>query len=75
MIGGKPRSAAAYFERLDPISGEVASTAAAASQQDALAAAFPAWSERGPYERRALLIKAAGVLESKAGDFVAGSRH
>jgi acyl-CoA reductase-like NAD-dependent aldehyde dehydrogenase len=77
MIGGKPHPVASRFERLDPMSGEVATQAAAAAKADALAAAdaaaaaFPAWSERGPNERRALLMRAASALESKATDFVA----
>ena len=47
------------FDRLDPMTGEVASRAAAAGVADALAAAdaaaaaFPAWSATGPNERRA----------------------
>ena len=48
------------FERRNPVTDELASTAAAASPQDALLAveaasrAFPAWSAMGPSERRAL---------------------
>ena len=47
----------ATFERRDPITGEVASRAAAASvadaqaAADAAAAAFPAWSKLGPNAR------------------------
>jgi benzaldehyde dehydrogenase (NAD) len=76
MIGGKALTAATSFDRLNPMSGEVATKAAAAAKADALAAAdaaaaaFPAWSERGPNERRALLMRAAASLQSKADDFV-----
>jgi vanillin dehydrogenase len=77
LIGGKDRPAAhdAVYERSNPISGEVASTVAAASIDDALsaadaaAAAFPAWSALGPSERRARLNKAADILASKAQEF------
>ena len=77
-IGGQPRAAAGgrSFERRNPISGEVASRAAAASADDAVAAvraaaaAFPAWSATGPGERRALLNKAADALEARTDEFV-----
>ena len=54
----------------------VASEAAAASAADvdkvveAAARAFPAWSETGPGERRALLLKAADLMEAASGEFV-----
>ncbi|RJG24711.1 aldehyde dehydrogenase [Massilia cavernae] len=69
-------SSEATFERLDPLTGKVATRAAAASPDDARAAvaaahaAFPAWSESGPGTRRALLLKAADLLGARAGDFV-----
>jgi len=75
-IGGKARESAAHFERHDPVTGELATLAAAATVADAIAAAdaagaaFPAWSARGPNERRAMLTRAAAVLESHAGEFV-----
>jgi acyl-CoA reductase-like NAD-dependent aldehyde dehydrogenase len=65
----------ATFERHDPVTGKVASEAAAASATDvdkvveAAARAFPAWSETGPSVRRALLNKAADLLESRAPEF------
>jgi acyl-CoA reductase-like NAD-dependent aldehyde dehydrogenase len=77
VIGGNPRAGGATFERKNPVSGESATSATAATIADAVAAAeaaqaaFPAWSERGPNERRAMLMKAAAALESKASDFVA----
>ena len=58
----------ATFDRLNPLTGEVASRAAAASAEDAVraadaaAAAFPAWAEVAPAARRALLNKAADLL-------------
>ena len=69
-------STGATFERRDPITGEVASRAAAASvadaqaAADAAAAAFPAWSKLGPNARRSVLLKAADLLEGRAAEFV-----
>jgi acyl-CoA reductase-like NAD-dependent aldehyde dehydrogenase len=79
LIAGRdvPASGSATFTRLNPISGEVATSAAAASvadaraAADAAAAAFPKWSAVGPSERRAKLNKAADLLESRAGQFAA----
>jgi benzaldehyde dehydrogenase (NAD) len=76
-IGGQSRPTDAVFERLDPITGGVATRAAAATPADAnaaadaAAAAFPAWSALGPNARRAMLNKAAVALEGKADDLVA----
>jgi salicylaldehyde dehydrogenase len=67
----------ATFARHDPVTGEVATRAAAASVKDAqaaadaAAAAFPAWSATGPTERRRLLNKIADVMESRTRDFAA----
>ena len=64
------------FDRLNPVTGEVASSAPAAQAADAravadaAAAAFPAWSALGPNARRAVLMKAAAALEAKADQFV-----
>ncbi|HEV2507034.1 MAG TPA: aldehyde dehydrogenase [Mesorhizobium sp.] len=77
LIDGDERAAAekASFERFDPFTGKLATRAAAASVTDATAAveaaaaAFPAWSRIGPGERRALLLKAADVMSSKADEF------
>jgi acyl-CoA reductase-like NAD-dependent aldehyde dehydrogenase/ABC-type branched-subunit amino acid transport system ATPase component len=65
------------FDRLDPMTGDIATRAAAASvgdgqkAADAAAAAFPEWSSLPPVERRRLLLKAADILQSKAEDFAA----
>lgn len=67
----------ATFERNNPVTGEVATRAAAASVEDALraadtaAAAFPEWSRTAPSVRRKLLLAAADRLEAKAPDFIA----
>jgi benzaldehyde dehydrogenase (NAD) len=66
----------ARFERRNPVTGEVASSALAATVGDATAvveaaaAAFPAWSALGPNARRAALMKAAVALEARADEFV-----
>ena len=79
LIDGRAVAAAngAVFERRNPLDGSVATTAPAATPDDARAAvyaaarAFPAWSAMGPGERRALLLKAAHALEAKAEAFAA----
>jgi benzaldehyde dehydrogenase (NAD) len=76
MIGGEDRAASRTFERRNPVTGEVATRAAAASADDAVAAvdaalaAFPAWSALGPNARRAALMKAADALDARAAAFV-----
>ncbi|MFI4927314.1 MAG: aldehyde dehydrogenase [Burkholderiales bacterium] len=65
----------ATFERRNPLDGSVATRAPAASPADAVRAveaaaqAFKTWSETGPSERRALLLKAADKLEAKLPQF------
>lgn len=78
LIGNKDIDAAdgAIFERCNPVSGDVATRAAAAQKSDAIAAAdaasaaFPAWAKLAPTARRKLLLKAAELLEERAADFV-----
>jgi benzaldehyde dehydrogenase (NAD) len=66
----------ATFERRNPLDGTVATRAPAASAADsvmaveAAAEAFKTWSETGPGERRALLLKAAEKLEAKTPQFI-----
>ena len=65
------------FERVNPMSGEVASSAEAMQPGDIPAiaaraqAGFSAWSKMGPNARRAVLMKAADALQAKKDDFVA----
>lgn len=65
------------FTRINPITGEAASTAAAMKPGDIpaiaakAAAAFPAWAATGPNARRAVLMKAAEALEARKDAFVA----
>ena len=79
LINGEPTNArnGATFERRNPLDGSVATTAPAATTEDAVAAvdaaaeAFKTWSTTGPGERRALLMKASHALEAKAEAFAA----
>ncbi len=70
-----PAASGATFTRKDPVTGEVASEAAAAAEADvakvveAAHRAFPTWSETGPSQRRALLLKAADLVEARTADF------
>jgi vanillin dehydrogenase len=78
LIAGKDVAATggAVFERRNPVTGQVASRAAAATVADAnaavdaAAAAFPKWSAMGPSARRAVLNKAADALEARTPEFV-----
>jgi len=65
------------FTRINPITGELASSAPALKAGDVpaiaarAAAAFPAWAAQGPNARRAVLMKAADALAARKDDFVA----
>ncbi|HEY1244843.1 MAG TPA: aldehyde dehydrogenase [Hyphomicrobiaceae bacterium] len=65
----------ATFDRLNPLTGDIAARAAASSAEDAAraadaaAAAFPAWSEMAPAARRALLNRAADLIEAAGQKF------
>jgi acyl-CoA reductase-like NAD-dependent aldehyde dehydrogenase/ABC-type branched-subunit amino acid transport system ATPase component len=77
LIGDRNTGAAdgRTFDRLDPVTGEVASRVAAASTADvvaaanAAAAALPEWSALGPSERRMKLLKAADLLDARGDEF------
>ncbi|MGC1593760.1 MAG: aldehyde dehydrogenase [Candidatus Acidiferrales bacterium] len=79
LIGNQDLAAAggAVFERRDPVSGAIATRAAAASVADATAAvnaasaAFGALSQMGPNARRTLLLKGADSIEQRGPDFIA----
>ena len=79
LIGDRDTAAAdaATFVRENPISGEVATRAANAGVDDAIAAAeaaaeaFAAWSALGPHERRKKMLRAADLLEARTPDFIA----
>ena len=71
-----PAEGGATFDRKDPMTGKVATQAAAAALADvekvvaAAAKAFEAWSETGLTVRRALLLKAADLMEGRTNDFI-----
>jgi len=77
IIGGKrvPAVSGKTYDRIDPFTGKIATRAPASGVADvanavaAAQAAFPSWAKTGPGERRALLLKAADVLASKAAEF------
>jgi benzaldehyde dehydrogenase (NAD) len=79
LIAGTPRPATGgkTFTRNNPVTGALATTAAAAdpadaqAAADAAAAAFPIWSATGPNERRAILLRAAAIIEDMRDDFIA----
>ncbi|HXR13910.1 MAG TPA: aldehyde dehydrogenase [Solirubrobacteraceae bacterium] len=70
LIGGEWRGAAAgnSFERSNPYTGDIATTASAAGREDARAAveaahaALAEWSATGPGARRAVLSRAAELI-------------
>jgi benzaldehyde dehydrogenase (NAD) len=78
LVNGEHRSAegGATFERRNPLDDSVATVAPAATPADAIAAvdaaaqAFASWSQTGPGQRRALLLKAAQALEARTEAFV-----
>lgn len=73
---GRDASEGRTFERRNPVSGELVTEGAAASVEDALDAvesashAFTSWSTTGPTERRAVMLKAADIIESRAPEFI-----
>ncbi|MQR00718.1 aldehyde dehydrogenase [Glaciimonas soli] len=79
LIGGKKVQATdgRTFERRNPLSGDVATRAPAASLADADAAveaahaAFPAWAALAPTERRKRLLKAADLMDACTVEFIA----
>lgn len=68
------------FQRIDPISGEIATEAAAAQPEDVEKAiqsaqkGFLNWSALSPTERRMRLLKAAELMEKRSGDFILTAR-
>ena len=78
LIDNQARSASsnATFERRHPTSGDLVTTAAAGTVQDAVAAAdsaslaYQSWKNSPPSERRRILLKAADALEARVGAFI-----
>jgi acyl-CoA reductase-like NAD-dependent aldehyde dehydrogenase len=81
-VDNEPRSSenGATFDRTSPASGQPVTRGAAAGVKDAIAAvesahrAFSSWSQSGPGQRRALLLRAADEIDSRADDFVAAMK-
>ncbi|MBA1349914.1 aldehyde dehydrogenase [Rhizobium sp. WYCCWR 11146] len=77
LINGADRAASGgrTYDRIDPFTEKLASRAAAAGLDDvaaavsAASAAFGAWSKTGPGQRRAVLMKAADIMDSKVAEF------
>jgi len=75
-IGGRDVMPENTYERRNPITGDVATVAAAAGLDEVNAAcvaaksALPEWSARGPSARRAALNAAANALEARVDDFI-----
>ena len=77
LINGLDRPAASgrTYDRIDPFTEKLATRAPAAGLDDvtaaidAASAAFLAWSKTGPGQRRAILMKAADIMDSKVGEF------
>jgi acyl-CoA reductase-like NAD-dependent aldehyde dehydrogenase len=67
------------FKRSDPVTGKVATTAAASGADDAreavwaAQAAFSGWSRTTPQQRRVLLLAAADAMEARIDDFTAAA--
>ncbi|KAJ3495021.1 hypothetical protein NLG97_g3690 [Lecanicillium saksenae] len=72
VIGGKDVQTTETFDVVNPGTGELvqksssAGVAEAVLAADAAAAAFPGWSGTHVNERRAILLKANGVLEARS---------
>ena len=64
------------FERRNPLTGDLVTESAAASVDDAIDAvesaskAFASWSATGPSERRAVMLKAADIIERRGPEFI-----
>jgi len=76
-----PASDGKRFERVNPITGEVATSAAAATvadaerAADAAARAFAEWSQSSAGERRRLLMAAADALLARGDEIVAAMKE
>lgn len=83
LINGELRDAQGgqTFERINPVTGQVATIAAAAQPADVQAAikaaseAFKSWSSLGPTERRLRLLRAADLMAERSADFIRIARQ
>ena len=76
-IGGEWSSADGLFDDLNPFTGKVMAQIAAGTRADAAravdaaAAAFPAWAALPPAEKQTLFLRAADIVERRAGEIKA----
>lgn len=78
LIGGESVSAETNreFDRKNPVTGEIVTTAPAARKEDvdqaveAAATAFTSWSKTGPTERRMILLKVAEEFDAAVDRFM-----
>ncbi|MEU6878731.1 aldehyde dehydrogenase family protein [Streptomyces sp. NPDC046712] len=83
LIGGgeMPAASGRTTEDLDPYTGEVYATVAAAGPEDvtraveAAHAAFPAWAALAPFARRTVFLRAADLLDARAEEAAALMAH
>ncbi|MFC5185290.1 aldehyde dehydrogenase family protein [Actinomadura harenae] len=79
LIGGKdvPARSGRTTGDVSPYTGEVYATVAAAGPEDVTAAvdaadaAFEAWAALSPFARRAIFLRAADLLDERAGEVIA----
>jgi acyl-CoA reductase-like NAD-dependent aldehyde dehydrogenase len=73
---GRDAEGGRTFQRLSPLTGELVTEGAAASVEDALDAvesaskAFASWATAGPSTRRAVMLKAADIMERRTPEFI-----
>ena len=73
---GREAQGGRTFQRRNPLTGELVSEGAAASVEDALDAvesaskAFASWATSGPSTRRAVMLKAADIMERRTPEFI-----
>ena len=73
-IGGEWVAAEKLFDDFDPYRGTVVARVPAGTRSDAAravdaaAAAFPAWADLPPAEKQAMFLRAADIVERRAGD-------
>jgi acyl-CoA reductase-like NAD-dependent aldehyde dehydrogenase len=73
-IGGQWVSSEKLFDDVDPYRGTVVARVPAGTRSDAAravdaaAAAFPAWADLPPAEKQALFLRAADIVERRAGE-------
>jgi len=79
LIGGKsvPATSGMFADDISPWDGEIYARVAAgtpvdiALAADAAQAAFPAWSQMGPFQRREIFLRAADLVAERHDDAVA----